>query len=241
MEANTINFMLQGRGGVGKSFGAALLTQYLMHSGTPVSCYDTDPVNDTFRQYAAFAAQRINILRSDNNINPRAFDGLIASLLADDKVAVIDNGASTFVPMMAYLVENHVIAMLRDAGRPVLLHSVLTGGQALDDTRSGLKSLLETHDAPVLVWINEYFGLVQKDGVDFAQSQLYDQYRDRIRGVIRISRGNADTFGKDLEMMLEKKLTFAEAISSERFGIMPRQRLKMIRDDIFRQLEANGL
>jgi hypothetical protein len=241
METNTINFVLQGRGGVGKSFSAALLAQYLMYRGVPVSCYDTDPVNDTFRQYEVFAAQRINILGSDNNINARAFDDLVASLLAENKIAVIDNGASTFVPMMAYLVENHVIEMLHDAGRRVLLHSVLTGGQALDDTRSGLKSLLETHDAPVVVWINEYFGPVQKDGVEFTESQLYERYQNRIHGVIRISRGNADTFGKDLELMLEKKLTFAEAIASERFGIMPRHRLKMIRDDIFQQLETGGI
>lgn len=241
MNTNTVHLMVQGRGGVGKSFGSALLAQYLVHCDVPVSCYDTDPVNDTFSQYAAFKAQRIDILGPDKNIDARAFDSLVDALLWDDKTAVIDNGASTFVPLMSYLVENHVLDLLQEAGRPVLLHSVLTGGQAFDDTLQGLKAVLATHQAPVVVWINEYFGPVQRDGRGFTDSDLYREYRERIRGIVRLRRGNGDTFGKDLEMMLQHKLTFAEALASERFGIMPRQRLKMTRDAIFEQISDIGL
>jgi hypothetical protein len=240
-DTNTVHLMLQGRGGVGKSFSSALLAQYLMHRDVPVACFDTDPVNDTFSQYQAFAAQRIDILGPDKNINPRAFDTLVDALLWDDKTAVIDNGASTFVPLMAYLVENRVLTVLRESGRPVLLHCVLTGGQAFDDTRHGLETVLAAHQAPVVVWLNEYFGPVEHDGTRFSASNLYQDNADRIRGIVRLQRGNSDTFAKDLEMMLQRKLTFAEALASEQFGIMPRQRLKMTRDAIYAQLAEIGL
>lgn len=241
MDANIVHFTIQGRGGVGKSFASSLLAQYLTHRGVPISCYDTDPVNDTFSQYEAFGAKRIDILGPDKNINSRAFDGLVDDLLWDDKTAVIDNGASTFVPLMAYLAENHVVSVLRDGGRPVLLHSILTGGQAFHDTLQGLETIVNTHDAPIVVWLNEYFGPVQYDGRGFLDSQLYKTHGHRIRGVVRLDRANPDTFGKDIEMMLQRKLTFAQALESEHFGIMPRQRLKMRRDTIFAQLAEIGL
>ncbi|MBB3221666.1 conjugal transfer protein TraL [Pseudoduganella umbonata] len=241
MTNTTIHLTMQGRGGVGKSFVSSLLAQYLLHYDVPMRCFDTDPVNDTFSQYTALGARQINILGADNNINGRAFDELVTALLENDRAAVIDNGASTFVPLMAYLVESGVLDVLQNAGRQVLLHSVLTGGQAFDDTRKGLEGILAAHRAPVVVWINEYFGPVERGGYGFTDSALYAQNADRIKGIIRLEKGNNDTFGKDLELMLQRKLTFAEALDSEQFGIMPRQRLTMTRDAIFAQMAAVDL
>ena len=39
------HFVLQGKGGVGKSFIASLITQYLTEKGRLEACFDTDPVN----------------------------------------------------------------------------------------------------------------------------------------------------------------------------------------------------
>ncbi|TWI69262.1 CobQ/CobB/MinD/ParA family nucleotide binding protein [Pseudoduganella lurida] len=236
MDTRSVHFTLQGRGGVGKSLASALLAQYLVHTERAVSCYDTDPVNNTFTGYEALTVKRIDILGTDNRINARAFDGLIDALLWDDNIAVIDNGASTFVPLMAYLAENRVVDLLTGSGRPVVIHSVLTGGQAFNDTRHGLEIVLQEHSAPVVVWLNEYFGPVERQGRTFLESSLYERNAERIKGIVRLGRGNGDTFGKDLEIMLERKLTFAQAIESPDFGIMPRQRLSMIRAGIFDQL-----
>jgi hypothetical protein len=236
-----VHFTMQGKGGVGKSLISAILAQYLQARHGEVACYDTDPVNDTFAQYGAFSAQRINILGEGGNINGRAFDGLMEQLLANDGVAVVDNGASTFVPLMAYAVENGVMNMLRESGREVYIHSVLTGGQALNDTIAGLTAMLGAHPAPVVVWLNEFFGDVAKDGKDFADSALYKRERERIKGLVRIERRNQDTFGKDMELMVSKKLTFDEALQAEGFGVMPRQRLKTVKAALFEQLDAIAL
>ncbi|TWI64373.1 CobQ/CobB/MinD/ParA family nucleotide binding protein [Pseudoduganella lurida] len=236
-DAKPIHITLQGKGGVGKSLAATLLAQYLVDKGVQVDCYDTDPVNDTFSQYAALNVARCEILRTASDINPRVFDGLIKALLGSDRVTVIDNGAATFVPLMAYMVENRVVELLQASARPVILHSVLAGGQAFADTCHGLETLLSAYDAPAVVWVNEYFGPVEREGRSFEQSQLYANHAERIRGIVRIGRGNADTFAKDLELMLVRKMTFKEALESEDFHIMPRQRLKMTRDAIFQQLD----
>lgn len=234
-----VHFTMQGKGGVGKSLVSAILAQYLaLKQQGAVGCFDTDPVNDTFAQYRAFGAQRINILGEGGNINGRAFDGLMEHLLASEGIAVVDNGASTFVPLMAYLVENGVMDMLREAGKQVFIHSVLTGGQALDDTINGLSAMLKSHPAPVVVWINEFFGDVKKDGKDFVESNLYKNQRERIAGLVRIERRNPDTFGKDIQMMATKKITFDEALQSAEFGVMPRQRLKTVRAALFEQLDC---
>lgn len=235
---NAIHFILQGKGGVGKSLVAALLAQYLEgKSEGQLFCADTDPVNDTFARYSAFGAERVKILNSDKNIDARVFDGLIEKLLEHEGNAVIDNGASTFVPLSAYMLENNVIGLLQEAGKQVFIHTVLTGGQSMDDTMLGLNSLLQSQAAPVVVWQNEFFGNVEKDGKKFTESKLFAQNKKRIQGIVTIHKRNPDTFGKDLELMISNKLTFNQAMSSDIFTIMPRQRLKQIRNSIFEQLD----
>lgn len=241
-QQNQVHFTMQGKGGVGKSLSAAIQAQFFRekYGADAVQCYDTDPVNDTLAQYAVFGASRIKILGQDQNINSRAFDELIERLVESNGVAVVDNGASTFVPLMAYMVENGVVDLLQGAGKRVYIHSILTGGQALDDTTMGLARMLEAHPAPVVVWVNEFFGEVEKDGKSFEESNLFKKNKDRIAGTVRMAKRNADTFGKDMELMAKHKLTFDQVMQSDLFGMMPRQRLKMIKGSLFEQLEAIG-
>lgn len=238
---SAIHIILQGKGGVGKSLVAALLAQYLNADSSVASkvfCADTDPVNDTFARYDAFAAKRIKILNANKNIDSRVFDGLIESLLEHDGDAVIDNGASTFVPLSAYLVENNVIELLQSAGKTVYIHTVLTGGQAMDDTMAGLNSLLTSQNAPIIVWENEYFGVVAKNDKTFVDTRIFKDNQERIAGIIKLHQRNPDTFGKDVELMVSNKLTFDQAMSSDLFTTMPRQRLKMVQRSIFEQLDG---
>lgn len=240
---SAIHMILQGKGGVGKSLVAAFLAQHLdtkKQNPDDLFCADTDPVNDTFARYSAFNAERVKILNADKNIDARAFDGLIEKLLEHEGDAVIDNGASTFVPLSAYLVENNVIELLQEAGKTVYIHTVLTGGQAMDDTMIGLNSLLVSQSAPLVVWENEFFGEVAKDGKRFVESKLFEKNKARIKGIVTIHKRNQDTFGKDLEMLVKNKMTFSEAMTSDIFTTMPRQRLKLIQKSIFEQLDHVG-
>jgi len=44
-EPRKLHFVLQGKGGVGKTFVSLLLAQAIAGRGKPVICVDTDPVN----------------------------------------------------------------------------------------------------------------------------------------------------------------------------------------------------
>lgn len=110
------HLIVQGKGGVGKSFTAMIIAQYLAAEAkneVPVVCFDTDPVNQTFSRYASLKPEIINILTADNTIDTRMFDGLIEKLIETDGIAVVDNGAATFVPLMSYMAENHVDELLK--------------------------------------------------------------------------------------------------------------------------------
>ena len=67
---NSVHFILQGKGGIGKSFAASLLAQYLderfSHS---LHCLDTDQENTTFSHYQALNVQHVNVMNHDRTIN----------------------------------------------------------------------------------------------------------------------------------------------------------------------------
>lgn len=233
-----VHFVLQGKGGVGKSFVASLLQQHFTTRNADVRGIDTDPVNATFASYRSFNAQRLEIMQGDN-IDPRAFDTLIEWVLDADKNAafVVDNGAATFVPLCAYLFENNVIDFLQEQGCHITFHSILTGGQALNDTTNGLSNLFEHFkNVPVCVWINEYFGKPEKNGKSFEQSNLYKNNQEQIHGLIRIHEVRKETFGADLDHILRNKLTFSEGIESPDVNVMAKQRLRMIWRDLNEQI-----
>lgn len=241
-----IHFVLQGKGGVGKSFIASLLTQYLLslHKGF-VYAFDTDPVNQTLSRYKLLNVRMINILSENNNIDSIRFDALTEFLLENDGFAVIDNGAATFLPLLAYITENKIIGILRESGARVVFHVPLQGGQALADTVEGLKKVLTEFDVDVVVWLNEHQGTISLDDTPFADIQNYQNQAagEKIIGVIKIESKNADTFGRAVKAMTEQHLTVAEILSGSPAGwtFMPRQRIKNIWEEITIQLSQQPL
>ena len=153
------HFVLQGKGGVGKSFVANLLAQSFVARGTPALCIDTDPVNGTLHAFASLNVQRINILEGDE-INTRQFDLLIELISKAKTDVIVDNGASSFVPLAHYLISNEVPAILAELGVSVVVHTVVTGGEMLMPTLAGFASLVTQFPAtvPFVVWLNPYHG-----------------------------------------------------------------------------------
>jgi hypothetical protein len=235
----TIHLTLQGKGGVGKSLVASVLAQYLRYSGRKVQCIDTDPVNRTFAQYSALAADRLCLRDEYNRIDQRSFDALMERFLIEDGATfVVDNGASTFLPLWHYLLENRALDYLRQHGRRVFVHTVITGGQALVDTLNGFHELAQTtQERNIVVWVNEYFGRVEAEGKKFAEMAAYRENADKVCGAVIFTKRNQDTFGRDLEEMISAKLTFDEAIAAAKLPIMAKQRLKVVQRDLFEQLE----
>lgn len=225
----TIHFVLQGKGGVGKSFVAFLLAQHFQNRDIETLCFDTDPVNKTFASYKALKVHTIDILKN-GTISVGEFDGLMETIInaPQDSTIIIDNGASTFLPLCAYLHDNDVVNFLQGMGHTVMFHSVVTGGQAIIDTMSGLESLLVNFpETPVTAWLNEYFGKVEMNGTSFEETKLFTNPEYKIHGLIRLAELHSGTFGWDLAQMLKRRLTFTEALQTSSINVMARQRLIM--------------
>lgn len=238
---NAIHLSLQGKGGVGKSFIASILAQYFGARGKAIRCIDTDPVNTTLFQYKALGVSRLELLR-EGSIDQRGFDALMERLLTEDATFVIDNGASTFIPLWNYILENNAVEILTQAGKRLYVHTVITGGQALLDTLHGFKSLADsTSDRNIIVWLNEYFGRIERGGKRFEDMGAYKDSADKVFGSVHLTRRNQDTFGRDLEEVISRKLTLDEAIKDGPFSIMTKQRLKVMERDWFEQLDQLDL
>jgi CO dehydrogenase nickel-insertion accessory protein CooC1 len=76
-----IHMILQGKGGVGKSFVAATIAQYKISKAQRPLCIDTDPVNSTFAGYKALNVHRLPLMNGDE-IDSRNFDILVEIVAA---------------------------------------------------------------------------------------------------------------------------------------------------------------
>ena len=174
-----------------------------------------------------------------NEINTRNFDTLIDLLAPSEDDVIIDNGASSFVQLSHYFISNNVPALLADMGHELVVHTVITGGQALLDTVNGFSQLVSQFqdNALFVVWLNPYWGAVENEAKNFEQMKAYTENQDRVSAIIEIPALKQETYGRDLSEMLQERLTFQEALAMPSRTIMTRQRLKIVRDQLFSQLD----
>ena len=80
---STVHLILQGKGGVGKSFAAFLLAQYLPDKSVLVRCSDADPINNTLASFPALNAVKVDLIENSDKgrrIDPRRFDDLVEQI-----------------------------------------------------------------------------------------------------------------------------------------------------------------
>jgi hypothetical protein len=235
------NFILQGKGGVGKSFISSLIAQYYSERRGGIEsiiCVDTDPNNATFSSILALDVKHLSLFDRDGKFDPRKFDTLVMNMLeSEEKDFVIDNGATSFLPLIEYISENDTFAMLLDKFE-IILHVPIVGGQAQKDTINGFIQLVEKWPGiKFVVWINEFQGRIEDmDGNDFEHMDVYKKYKKNIFAMVYISAQNPKTFGKDIEDMTKESLTFYQVTQTAHFNLIAKQRLKMFKDSIFNYL-----
>lgn len=237
-----IHMVLQGKGGVGKSLIAAMLAQYNVSKGKQPLCIDTDPVNATFHGFKALNVKRLQIMDGDE-INPRNFDSLVELIAPSTVDVIIDNGASSFVPLSHYLISNQVPALLQEMGHELVVHTVITGSQALTDTVNGFAQLATQfpNESSFIVWLNPYWGAIEYEGKSFEQMKAYINNKSRVTAIIKIPTLKEETYGRDLADMLQEHLTFDEALANSALTIMTRQRLKIVKSTLFAQLDNSAV
>jgi hypothetical protein len=113
------------------------------------------------------------------------------------------------------------------------------GGDTLHDTASGFVSTAQSTSAPIILWQNEHFGLLQTpSGKLFAESSTFHDFSARVRGQVRLALRNSDTFGADIKKMNTARMTLDEVLASDKFNVMEKQRIKTVYRDIFDQLDT---
>ncbi|MBK8176994.1 MAG: hypothetical protein IPK66_17570 [Rhodospirillales bacterium] len=108
----TVSFVLQGKGGCGKTLVASLIAQSLKERGEPVVCIDTDPVNKSFTAIAALGAQPVRLVNG-NKVDVGEMNAWSERAVAEDASFVVDNGASSYLPMLEYLLEAEIFEVPR--------------------------------------------------------------------------------------------------------------------------------
>lgn len=237
-KAPAVHLILQGKGGVGKSVVASWLAEFLMKGDKSVCCIDGDPVNRSLGQYKALRAEKLDLVNQDGLVQRTRYDSLLERFATENIAFVVDSGATAFMPFWTYLIETEMTSVLRQAGRPVYVHVPISGGEMLNDTLLGFKTVAESiTERSLVLWINEYFGPVARDGKCFEQMQVYLDNQDKVLGSVGIPQRSPDTYGETIRLMREKKLTFGEAIQSPEFMLAQRSRLHIVQRELFEQLQ----
>jgi len=234
-----VHFILQGKGGIGKSFISALIAQFIQQADPDVLCLDTDPVNATFSSFPALKARSVALMEANNLIDESRFDDMMEEIFNTDSNVVVDNGAASFTPLSSYLLDNEAFTAIQEAGKEVVVHSVIAGGLAQDNTVSDFLNLTSQlpEGVQVVVWLNEHFGPIEANGKTFEEMKAYLENKERVSAIIRLPKRTENTYGKDLAAMLKKRYTFQEALGSDAFRVMSKQRLKIMQRSIYEQLE----
>jgi hypothetical protein len=241
---STVHLTLQGKGGVGKSVVATLLAQYLRDKGIAAKCFDADPLNQTLAGFAGLGVTKVDLMETTEKgrrINPRRFDDLVEQIAeqSGESHVIVDTGSSSFVALVHYLVSNDVPDVLSQTGHELVVHTVVTGGQALLDTLHGVAQLVKQLDnVRFVVWLNPFWGPIAEDGKTFEQMKTYQDIKKRIQTVVNLPAFVDELFPQDIAAMLKSRLTFKEAIESPAFSLMSRHRLKVAQRDFYSRLDT---
>ena len=237
---NTIHFVLQAKGGIGKSFVSTLLAQHIFNETGAVRCFDTDQENTTFTHYEALAVNHVAVTDESRLIDPKKFDALMETLIREAGNFVIDTGANTFSNLLAYMVENEVFPLLRQARKTTYVHTIVGGGDTLADTANGFYAIAQkVSGTRVVLWLNEHFGEIKTaEGKPFTETLAYRQSAGRLSGTVTLYRRNPATFGEDIRKLNTRRHTIAQALASTDYTLMEKQRLRTFGRDVFDQLQA---
>lgn len=236
-----VNVHINTKGGIGKTVSSACNAQCIKYElKQPVTCLNTDPVNDSFYDFKALEVIHIPIVDKDNKIDRKQFDRMIELIVSTESHFVIDSGSSSFVPLLEFLAINNIVELLNAHGRSVTFHIPITGGPAQKDTIKGLNGILKNlpDSAHYIIWENRHFGEIRHNSKGLQSLAILQEYENKIDSII--------TFGDicpystpDFTKMIKNKHTFMEATDkqSEDYNMMEKFRLSQTQKKLFSQIK----
>lgn len=230
-KSSTVHFLMGETGGMGKSVAASWLAQSLYGRGHALTVVDADPNNDSLSRFKALSAERFRILNDDDEFDVQAMDMFVDRMMESPNDFIIDCGASGFIALASYLKRESVIDFIAESGKNVCVHTFVVGGDRQDKTIELAKAFLDQMPTEVqlVLWINPKFGKPRHE------EQFSAYFANRGVYIVRIPDVHAGSAGKNVDYMLENKLTFDEAINSAELSGLSKQRLS----SFWRKLSAS--
>lgn len=235
-----IHFILQGKGGIGKSYVATVLTQFWMDRNIPVSGIDLDPTNPTFGEFESLPVERINLLNDAGQIDTQKFAVFSEKLLnyPNETEIIVDCGASAYIPTTQFLEQMQFIDWAKSFNKTVYIHTILKGGGELLDTMLSCSDLFERfQDCKFIIWLNESKQPVLFKEKSFVDGPFYKKNQKRILDVIPLPEYTSGFFKGDIDKMIEQRLTFKEAIEGDEFMLVPKRCLFLYRQSLWARLD----
>lgn len=234
---NTAHFVMQSKGGAGKSVVSVLLAQYLNAFDKDLLLVDTDPSNKTLGGYEQLNVKKVEVLNKRKIVDQSKFDGFMSEFIEGDKPMLVDTGSGDFLAINSYMVQNEVPAVFNELGKKMFIHVPINFSQAKQDTMKCLIGLLNNHpSATIVVWENEFFG---ENTENLENSPFMKKYKN-IGGIVKIRELDSDTERTDFKLMLDKFMTFKEVDDcgdKQLFNFFQKSRMKRIQNEIWEQLD----
>ncbi len=238
-----LHLTIGDKGGIGKSFIAALMAQYIrdnITNGKPI-CIDMDMKNKTFSRYMELGVELIDV-RTAGDIDRSKFDLMINRIdeAGENDVIIVDVGGNIYISLTDYMAVNEVYEMIAERGVEIVLHVPIVGGGDMFPTLKTFDEVVANTPASVMiaVWINQKNGRVEYEGKSFEESTRYDEYRSRIRSVTHIPLWRPD-MQINVAAMLEEAVTFEKAVDMGMFDLMSRQRLTMAKRYLYAEIQRS--
>lgn len=196
-----IHFILQSKGGIGKTYIASLMIQYFKSKNKNVVGIDIDPSTPTLSQFEDLKVERVELIKKsgkNNSIIQRDDFNNLARVIENKAYTnadfVVDCGASGYPDVKAFLAGEEILDYFKTLKQPVYFHSILKGGEEKMSTIEEMTDLMRCFPTvPFIVWLNEFQsdGKVLLDGHPFEDFQVYQEEKDHIIDVIRVPEMNA--------------------------------------------------
>jgi len=140
--AKRILLFPQDKGGIGKSFVATLLYDYLVDAGVRLKAFDLDHANSTFQRFVADA----EFIDTDVDADKLGVLDRIVHVLPEADVVLVDNRASGGSKVLAYLDETRLPELQAEFDCALVFVVLATDDK---DANSQIAELLDSHGGRV--------------------------------------------------------------------------------------------
>lgn len=256
-----VHFVLQGKGGAGKSFVASIIAQYIKELDSNNLVLDTDPLNQSLHKIKGLDCEFINILDENReDIDQTQFDRIIEKIIdTDARHTLIDTGSNSFLQLCNYIKQQYIITTLDGLGFKTKFHFVINGGSEQNEAiklttefAAILYEIDQTYDGyyednkPLVIWLNPMPAPLKFDNAgNFYSDQSYQLMEYLINGVIHIPTYHSNGLLKhDVFAMRNNLLTFAEFLQQPYdtqkglYGIISKQRIVNYKRQMYQMMKS---